>query len=457
MDYRKLKEHLLSGGNREEAALLLAGVSRMDQRTVLTVREVIPVPTSGYQTKGGLFLQVDPEFMAPLIKRCRYENASFILTHSHPFSGHSVGFSSVDDEGEEILVPKLKARIPGRPHGFLVFGQDSIAGRMWLSEKENSDSIDIIRVIGERIKIFNTTNSKVEMNGGDVSEREAYHRQILVISPRAQKILEKITIGVVGTGGVGSQVFVQMVHLGVGKIIAIDDEVLEKSNRSRVLASKPEDVKQEVPKVEIMKRYADATNPSVLVDAIMSPIEFNSVAMKLREADVIFCCTDNVRSRVVLNRLSFQYLIPLIDMGVDIQFDHGKIHAAAGRVMLIQPDGPCLECMGIITGEAIDRESNRNPTLPRGSYVTMLGEGEKGHHAPAVVSFNGVVASLSVTRLLDMVSGIQDRRRPRTYEMFLIQSGEVRPYSMEPFVKCTMCKEVKGYADDISLPCELDK
>jgi molybdopterin/thiamine biosynthesis adenylyltransferase len=47
--------------------------------------------------------------------------------------------------------------------------------------------------------------------------------------------------------------------------------------------------------------------------------------------DMIFCCTDNLSSRLVLNRLAFQYLISLIDLGIDIECsEEGKIRTAGG-------------------------------------------------------------------------------------------------------------------------------
>jgi len=448
-DFDFLKNHLLEKGENEEAALLLVGVCKIPRKLILTVREVIPVPNSGYQTKGSVFLQVDPEFLAPVIKRSRYENASIIIAHSHPFSYTRVGFSGIDDSGEEVLIPKLRQRVPDRPHGALVFGTHSINGRVWVNGENFSRSIDIIRIVGERVEFIPTNGRELE----NTTFKEMHHRQILALGGECQKIIQKMIVGIVGVGGIGSQVFVQLVHLGVKRLIIIDDELLEESNRSRVIGSRPEDVNQ-LSKVGIMKRYASDANPDVEVYPVEGPIEHNSVVMNLREANVVFCCTDNVKSRVVVNRLAYQYLTPLIDTGVEIQLGRQarKIRTAAGRVMLIHPDGPCLECMGIISGEALERENAQKLGTRRGTYITG---GQ--HHAPAVVSLNGVIASLAVTHFIDIITGLERDRKPNSYRMYRILNGSVQGYLMEPAVKCTLCREVRGYADDLSLPCILDK
>lgn len=439
-----LQKHLIRDHGREEAALLLAGVARLEGKLVLTVREVIPVPDPGFQTKGGLFLQVDPEFLAPVIKRCRYEKASLFIAHSHPFSDTTVGFSGIDDGGERALVPRLRMRVPDRPHGALVFGRRSVAARVWLEGAENSTPIDRIRIVGERSVEFVPSNA----DGGEERSLvlKMHDRQVLAIGEEVQRRIYRAHVVVVGCGGIGSQVVVQLLHAGVGRLTIVDDDGAEEANRSRVVSMTPGDVAQKTAKVDIMKRYGEAVNPAVRLEAVRGSSEDVGVQRLIREADFIFCCTDNIASRVPLNRLAYQYLIPLLDMGMDLQRSGrpGEIRAAAGRVMLIQPDGPCLECMGIITGEALNREGGRRP----------CGDDDENpaSHAASAIFLNGVVASLAVTRWLDALGAFQRERKPGLYEMFLPLHGTLKAYSLEPAVKCTLCKELRGFADDLALP-----
>ena len=118
-----LRAHLLRPDGREDAAYLIAGVVETDERVKLLVREIHKVP-DGVASKGHAHVTVDPDFIASVVKRARQTRSAVILTHSHPFSSGSVGFSGIDDGGEDDIMPRLQQRVPGIPHAAIVFGQD---------------------------------------------------------------------------------------------------------------------------------------------------------------------------------------------------------------------------------------------------------------------------------------------------------------------------------------------
>jgi len=66
------------------------------------------------------------------------------------------------------------------------------------------------------------------------------------------------------------------------------------------------------------------------------------IAAKIREADIIFGCTDNHTSRALLNQMSYQYLMPYIDMGNRIAAREGRVTGGSGRVVVMTPLAPCL-------------------------------------------------------------------------------------------------------------------
>src|SRR5207249_6359893 len=107
----------------------------------------------------------------------------------------------------------------------------------------------------------------------------------------------------------------QLVRLGVGRIILVDADRIEASNVSRVFGSVQSDISAKTPKVEAFTRWAAQISPGTRVEAYARSVLESEIAARLREADVIFGCTDNHTSRVLLNQMSYQYLIPYIDMG----------------------------------------------------------------------------------------------------------------------------------------------
>jgi len=449
-DFDLLKSHLLREGNGEEAALLVAGTSETKQSINFLVREVIPVPNDGFLEKWHAFLTISPDFMMPILKRCRYDRLSVILAHSHPFSGDSVTFSSIDANGERILMPKIQQRIPDRHHGAIVLGRTSIDARIWEKRKKKSRPMDSIRVVGPQIRTYQTTSAASPGNP-EATSQNRHDRQKLALGEAGQKKLQEATVGIVGAGGVGSLVFQELVHLGVEKFVIIDDDVVEESNLSRIVGSMPKDAANRTPKVKVMKRLSRQINPEVRISSVKDSVNNASAALMLRDADVIFCCTDNLLSRIVLNRMAFQYLIPLIDMGIDIQCnEQGKIATAGGRVMVILPDGPCLECLSILNPETIQQEMRQIEDGQRVQHGYISGATVE---APSVISLNGVIASLAVTAFLSLLTGFESQKDPDTYQVYRVLKGDVRLATMTPTNSCTLCKEVRSLGDGVNLPC----
>ncbi len=387
--------------------------------------------------------------MAPIIKRCRLERMSFLLTHSHPFTRHGVSFSAIDDGGERQLMPKVQERAPGLPHGTIVFGQESLDARLWFPDKGTSEVVDFVRVVGDGLAEIQPTSTRDIVGAASSWDREVYARQILVFGETGQERLARMTVGIIGAGGTGSQTFQQLAHLGVGRIIVVDDDVVEKSNRSRLVGSISSDVAgQPMPKVLVMQRLGNDINPRLTVVPIRGSVLRHSVALQLRDVDVLFCCTDNLRSRALLNRLSFQHLIPLIDMGIDIQADaESKVRKIGGRVTVVLPDGPCLACLGVLSSEILTAKA----AGLHHAYITS-----EQVQAPAVISLNGVVASLAVTEFLKLVHGLCAEGELRRYQMLDALEGWVRTYLMQPVNECHLCADLKGRGDSLPLPCNVD-
>ena len=86
----------------------------------------------------------------------------------------------------------------------------------------------------------------------------------------------------------------------------------------------------------------------------------------LKACDVIFGCTDDHDGRLLLNRLAYFYLSPVIDMGLAIEPkpDGDGMRDLSGRVTVLTPGAPCLLCRGIVD-PVIARDDDlkrRNPS-----------------------------------------------------------------------------------------------
>lgn len=425
--YEQLRSHLLKSAPAEEAAVLLAGRRVEGGAVDLLVREVHPVPREGFATRQSVFLQVDSLWYAPLLKRCRDEGWSFILAHSHPF-GPAAHFSGTDDAGERDLMPRLFARASGRPHGALVMGMQRASARIWMPGDAHGEEAQIhVRGLHSR---------RVDSGAADAPEDERFDRQVRALGAVGQASLRDAHIGLVGAGGLGSHVYQQLKYLGVRRITVVDHDRVESTNLNRLVFATAADVGK--PKASTAVARGLAILPGSVDEAVVADVTTEAGCRPLVGCDVIVSATDNLLSRTLVNRLMAQYVIPIVDLGIDIDTEEGRIRAIGGRVTRAVPGEPCMTCVGILDPARVATELNR-------TYLADVA-------APSVVSLNGVVASLAVGEILDYLTGFTGENPvlPRS----LVYDGRrqsVRSVG-ESGVRCGICDLVLASGDVERLP-----
>jgi molybdopterin/thiamine biosynthesis adenylyltransferase len=384
--FNRLHQHLLPD-NAEHAAVLLCGIAAAGR--LLLCHRVIPLTDADLEsTSGRLHLDVSPLALARIAKQAASINCTLVVCHSHPFRG-PVAASRVDLATENELCGRvLPGRLAGRPVGALILGPDGHDGRVWVDNKPRPLSITIDGV----------AQRQVDLTSMAAEERDA--RQLLVWGADGQERLRAARVAVVGCGGTGSHVTMQLAHLGIGRLMLIDPDIVEESNLSRLLGATAEDVGRS--KVEVLAAAATQVRPSLSIDRVAASILDMDVT-SLACSDVIVCCTDTHGARALLTELAAQYLVPLVELGIEVQ-SAGNGSRAGGGVRVIRPGGPCLHCVGII-----------DPALVRQDFLTdaqRRAEAKRGYlrdatdPAPSVVSLNGVVASLAVVEVLDQLLGL---------------------------------------------------
>jgi molybdopterin/thiamine biosynthesis adenylyltransferase len=283
---------------------------------------------------------------------------------------------------------------------------------------------------------------------------EIYDRQIRVFGTEGQRILQGLTVGIVGAGGIGSLVFLLLVRLGVGRLILLDPDVVELSNLNRLAGATLEDATKQRPKVDVLARYAARINPAVTVIAFRKSILEEKAREHLKGCDVMFGCTDNQSSRWVLNQWAVEHAVPYFDTGTGITAGPNQaIERAGGQVRVVIPGMGCLNCIGGIKIDIAQQEmlpeSDRNVAIQLG-YIA--GADIK---APAVASLNDTIASLAVTEFMAFVTGFRPVQRFVGYNFL---SATVLPYTFPRDPNCFTCSSVGSLAlgdAGIPLPVEL--
>lgn len=239
-------------------------------------------------------------------------------------------------------------------------------------------------------------------------------------------MIQETVVSIIGVGGTGSAVAVQLARLGVKELRIVDKDKIELSNLNRLYGSTYRDIGKW--KVNALKEHISHFSRSV-VDPIVADITNKDIVSILADSDVIFGCTDNLSSRAVLNDLAIQYYIPLIDVGcrIDVREDR-SVNQAVGKVQVVTPEGACLWCTGALEGKAILQESfseEEKEKLSKEGYYQGI---EK---QPAIVSLTTLAATIAVNKFLSLLGVFGEDYATRNQielkdEFLIADSPEIR-------------------------------
>jgi molybdopterin/thiamine biosynthesis adenylyltransferase len=272
--------------------------------------------------------------------------------------------------------------------------------------------------------------------------QDLFDRQIRLFGELAQDRLRSLRVAIVGLGGTGSIVCQELVHLGVRDFLLIDADVVEASNLNRIANASIADVDQA--KVSVAAKYIQSYDSTALVNPVRGDVMQKDVANELIAADFIFLCTDSHGSRAVVQQVSYQYLIPCIDMGVVIAVNGGRVNHIYGRVQLLAPGLACLTCSGLLNSDEVRRDMMTK--LERKSDPYIQGAREP---APAVMSLNGTVSSLAVTMMLAVVAAVPVNGRHILYNAI---ASTLRNVRAQPAPDCFICSRSGALARGNSWP-----
>ncbi len=148
---------------------------------------------------------------------------------------------------------------------------------------------------------------------------QTFQRNIQFWGEEKQKTLTDSSILIAGVGGLGCTVAEILTRAGVGKLILIDNGIIEASNLNRQILFDVSDIGKT--KVDVAKRKLQAINPELKVEAIQKDITDLNQA-NLPHFTGIADCLDNFIARFELEKI-MQPVQFLVHGGV--QNDFGQI------------------------------------------------------------------------------------------------------------------------------------
>ncbi len=136
---------------------------------------------------------------------------------------------------------------------------------------------------------------------------EKYSRQIILneIGPEGQEKIKRVSILVIGAGGLGSSVIQYLSAAGVGKIGIVDDDKVELSNLNRQLIYGENDLGKS--KVDAAKNYISKSNSSIEIETYKIHIDEKNLPDIINDYDLIADCSDNIKTRLSISDTCIKY------------------------------------------------------------------------------------------------------------------------------------------------------
>ena len=167
---------------------------------------------------------------------------------------------------------------------------------------------------------------------------ERCSRQIILkdIGFKGQQLLNNSKVLIVGLGGLGCPVADYLTRSGVGTIGIADFDKVSLSNLHRQTFFDVRDIGKF--KVEVVKEKLNKINPNIKITIFKKKIEDLKPQNIIKKFDIIVDGTDNFKSKLVLNKLSFKF---------KKKFIVGAISKFNGHIFTFdftKKNEPCLKC-----------------------------------------------------------------------------------------------------------------
>lgn len=244
------------------------------------------------------------------------------------------------------------------------------------------------------------------------------------LGAQAEYKITNCRVGIVGLGGGGSHIVQQLAHIGFKNFVIYDADVVEASNLNRLVGATCEDARLLTPKIEVAMRLIKGLQPDAIIEAFQK--RWQQDPFSLRQCDIVFGCVDGFAERRELEICTRRYLIPLIDIGVDVHSAaEGQPPVMSGQVILSMPGGPCLTCMNFL---------NENNLAKENALYGVAGI------RPQVVWANGVLASTAVGISVDLLTGWTKSLPDRIiYLSFDSNLGLIKPHPRTHYISDYVC------------------
>jgi len=311
-----LSTHLFQPDGAEHGAVILAVRANGPRGPRLLARELI-LAVDGTDYVAGQYghRALTASFVRDAAVRARDEQLAYLAVHCHA-GLDQVGFSQVDLTSHERGYPAIR-QLTSQLVGGLVLTPHAAAGDLWLPDGTRSTLAEVIVPGGNLLRLR-------PVPARTTTPDPRHDRQARLFGDLGQETFRRLRVAVVGVGGVGSILVELLARLGVGHLVLIDADIVDKTNLPRLVAAEPDDIGKL--KTEVAARNARRANPDIQLTIFNTRVEHPDARRALTGCDWIFLAADSHAARYWVNATVNQHLIPATQAGVKIPVaDDGRV------------------------------------------------------------------------------------------------------------------------------------
>lgn len=399
----------------ERVGFIYTRVTRsVDNNTTLILgSEYNSVPDDDYIDDDTVGARINSRAIRRVMQRVLNtgEGAFHVHLHEHGGLPH---LSHVDREELRPMMASIKNAAPQSAHGLLLLSHDASYAEVLVPHKSQFQRATTITTVGFPMNV-------VAVDEPGLHKEERFSRQSF-LGNSATESIRNYRVGIVGLGGGGSHVAQQLAHLGFSKFSLFDSDIVEISNLNRLVGGTEKDARRATAKVEVAARLVKGVNPAAKL--VKTNARWQESPDRLRECDLVFGCVDSFAERRDLEIATRRYLIPYLDIGLDVHQSGEEPPRMAGQVILSMPGELCMTCLGFLTEAKLAREAEQ-----------YGGAGPR----PQVVWANGILASSAVGIAMDLLTDWTRSLRGPIYLSYDSNTCCVQPHKRLEYLAGIKC------------------
>jgi molybdopterin/thiamine biosynthesis adenylyltransferase len=266
----------------------------------------------------------------------------------------------------------------------------------WINQQTNFSVKEAKIIVNELIENEIISTVKVDLNNR-YSRHQLYFDLVGVEEPEeAQKILAKKKVGLIGMGGIGSNVSMILTAAGVGSLVLIDNDQIEESNLTRQFLYDEDSIGDT--KVLVARKKLSSLNSYVEVVTVPKQITKDNQDHIFKEyisdCDFVVLSADSpFQIHTWLNNAALKY---------EFAYSNAGYIEAMGVVgpLVIPYETACYNCYKF-TGDAYQYSANPE------EIVNL----NRGYQTPSFGPLNSLVSSIQANEVIRYFLGLDNRTK----------------------------------------------